>query len=64
MSSCVQGLVKLALLIMHLNEFPLSQCSFNCCEVMNRVAFHENDLFMEYMCLLKEELYVRSSCAF
>ena len=23
MSSCVYGLVKLALLIMHLNEFPL-----------------------------------------
>ena len=42
MSSCVQGLVKLAPLIMHL-----------CCEVMNNVAFHEKGF--QYGCLVSLE---------
>ena len=33
-------------------------------DVMNSVAFHEKGFCMEYMCLLREGLYVRSSCAF
>ena len=64
MPSCVYGLVKLAPLIMYLNEFPLCQYSFSCCEVMNRVAFHEKGFCMKYMYLLREGLYVKSSCAF
>ena len=64
MPSCAQGLVKLAPLVMHLNGFHLWQCSFSCCEVMNRVAFHEKGFYMKYMCLLREELYVRNSCDF
>ena len=56
MPSYVQGLVKLAPLIMHLNEFSLKQCSFSCCEVMNSVAFHENGFDMRSSYLLGEGL--------
>ena len=64
MSSCVQRLVELAFLIMHLNEFPPCQCSFSCCEVMNSVAFHDKVFCMKYLCLLREGLYVRLIYAF
>ena len=56
MPGYVQGLVKLAPLIMHLNEFSPKQCSFSCCKVMNSVAFHENGFDMRSWYLLGEGL--------
>ena len=39
---------------MHLNEFPLWQCSFSCCEVINSVVIHEKGFSNNNSCFLWE----------